>query len=241
MSQQKTHRVVKKPEMTARFLADYMSASEKARRTIVRSCKFRPIARLLQHDEAKLTVGKFVRSRIRDDTLLKDKAQELRDRLADSHFDRTLFDANADYLDRFSSVWPSLSLPIAEIMNPKKVPSVMLNGVKVTTEICCSLQRTTKTNKVRIGAAMLRYAKGKPLSIETAKWQSAFLFGCLRQVASDSTVSPEQKLCITIDAYSGKCHAAPSDAIRRFGNMEAACASISERWDNVTPPPTVVL
>ena len=75
-----------------------------------------------------------------------------------------------------------------------------------------------------------------PLPVETAKWQSAFLFGRLRQVITDPTIDPEQKLCITIDAYSGKCHAAPSDAVSRFGNMAAACASISERWDNVTPP-----
>ena len=121
-------------------------------------------------------------------------------------------------------------------MSPKKVPPVTLNGVKVTTEICSSFQRVTRTNKVRIGAAMLRYAKGRSLSVETAKWQSAFLFGCLRQVITDPTINPEQKLCITIDAYSGKCHAAPSDAVSRFGNMAAACASISERWDNVTPP-----
>ena len=240
MSQHKTHRAIKKPEIKARFLADYMAASEKRRRTIVRDCKYRPIARLLQHDEAKLAVGKFIRSRARDNAVLQDKAQQLRDRLADSNFERTLYDANADYIARFSSVHPSLAFPIAEIMNPKKVPPVTLNGVKVTIEICFSLQRVTKTNKVRIGAAMLRYAKGMNLSIATAKWQSALLFGCLRQEITDPTINPEQKLCITIDAYSGKCHAAPSDAVRRFGNMAAACASISERWDNVTPPATAI-
>ena len=240
MSQQKTHRDTRKPEITARFLADYMAASEKARRTIVRNCKYRPIARLLQHNDAKLVVGKFLRSRARDDAVLQDKIQQLRNRLADSDFERTLFDTNADYIAQFLSVHSSLALPIAEIMSPTKVPPVTLNGVKVTTEICFSLQRVTRTNKVRIGAAMLRYAKGKSLPVETAKWQSAFLFGRLRQVITDPTIDPEQKLCITIDAYSGKSHAAPSDAVSRFGNMAAACASISERWDNVTPPANAI-
>ena len=236
MSQQKTHRDIRKPEITVRFLADYMAASEKARRTIVRNCRYRSLARLLQHNDAKLVVGKFLRSRARDDAVLQDKIQQLRDRLADSDFERTLFDANADYIAQFLSVHSSLALPIAEIMSPTKVPPVTLNGVKVTTEICFSLQRVTRTNKVRIGAAMLRYAKGWTLPVEIAKWQSAFLFGRLRQVITDPTIDSEQKLCITIDAYSGKCHAAPSDAVSRFGNMAAACASISERWDNVTPP-----
>ena len=101
MSQQKTHRDTRKPEITARFLADYMAASEKARRTIVRNCKYRPIARLLQHNDAKLVVGKFLRSRARDDAVLQDKIQQLRNRLADSDFERTLFDTNADYIAQF--------------------------------------------------------------------------------------------------------------------------------------------
>ena len=240
MLQRKTHRVIKKPEISARFLADYMAASEKARRTIARNCKYRPIARLVQHDEAKLVVGKFIRSGARDNAVLRDKAQQLRDRLADTDFERALFDANADYIAQFSSICHSLALPIAEITSPKKVPPIALNGVKVTTEVRFSLQRVTRTNKVGIGAAMLRYAKGKSLSVETAKWQSAFLFGCLRRVIIDTTIEPEQKLCITIDAYSGECHAAPSNSVSRFGNMAAACASISERWDNVTPPANAI-
>ena len=92
MSDQKTHRVVNKPQISARFLADYMAASEKARRTIVRNCKYQAIARILQHDEAKLAVGKFIRGGGGGTSVLIQIVQQLRNRLADSDYDRTLYD-----------------------------------------------------------------------------------------------------------------------------------------------------
>jgi hypothetical protein len=62
VSEQKTHRVRKSPQISARDLADYMEASEQARRTIVRGSKFVSTARAMQHDEAKSTVSKFIRN-----------------------------------------------------------------------------------------------------------------------------------------------------------------------------------
>lgn len=241
MSDQKTHRVVNKPQISARFLADYMAASEKARRTIVRNCKYQAIARILQHDEAKLAVGKFIRGGGGEPSDLIQVVQQLRNRLADSDYDRTLYDTNADYIERFAQVYPKMTLPEAEIMAPGKKSPVTLNGVKVNPDISFYLQRVTRTNRVRAGAGTLRYAKGKPLRTETAKWQSAFLAGYLRKVIVDDTVEPELKLCVTVDAYAGICHPAPTDSIRRFQNMEAACATIAERWPNIEPPQKAVL
>jgi len=65
-----------------------MSASEQARRTIIRGCKYQPIARVVQHDEAKLAVSKFIRFGLTDIATLQSEAQRLRDRMADSEFDR---------------------------------------------------------------------------------------------------------------------------------------------------------
>jgi hypothetical protein len=52
---------------------------------------------------------------------------------------------------------------------------------------------------------------------------------------------PELKLCVTVDAYAGAYHAAPTTAVSRFNNAEAACATIAERWANVTPPPGAII
>jgi hypothetical protein len=118
MSDQKTHREVKHPQISIRYLADYMAASEQARRTIIRGCKYQPIARVVQHDEAKLAVSKFIRSGLTDIATLQSEAQRLRDRMADSEFDRDVLDHNVDYIERFAQVSSKLDLPNAEILPP---------------------------------------------------------------------------------------------------------------------------
>ena len=234
---EKTHREVKQPQISARALADFMAASETAKRTIVRGCKYQSRARVVQHTEAKLAVGKFLRSGAADTAPLAAKAAELKARLSDTDFDRDLFDHNADYINRFVAVFGKIDLPDAERMPPGPVLTTMINGVKVTTELHLRLRRLTKTNKIRSGAAMLRYAKGKPLSEAIADWQAAFLFGWLTSLGSDDGSEPERPLCLTIDAQSGHVHPAPGDAMRRYKHMMAACETIAERWPNIAPPP----
>jgi hypothetical protein len=228
--------MVNEPKISARYLADFMAASERGRRTIVRGCKYQPIARIVQHDEAKATVSKFLRDGDSNTATLTEKAQSLRNRMADTEFDRDLLDHNADYIDRFAEVFPDLDLPTVEIHPPGKAPPIELNGVKVTTEMQFRLRRLTKTNKVRVGGAAFRYAKGRSLPAEVANWQSAFMLGYLHQTGTEAGAVAEGQLCLTIDTFGGICHHAPTDALSRFNNMEAACATISEWWPNVTAP-----
>jgi hypothetical protein len=161
--------------------------------------------------------------------------------MADSEFDRDVLDHNADYIDRFVKVHSELALPTAEILDPGKQISVSLDGTKVTADIQFRLRRVTRTNKVRAGAGILRYSKGRPLPSSVGEWQSAILFGLFGLVGGDEGSEPELRLCLTVDAYAGACHQAPSNAVSRFNNAEAECASIAERWPNIQPPPGAVL
>lgn len=129
-----------------------------------------------------------------------------------------------------------LVLPAAEFLPPGKAQAINLNRVKVTTDLRFRLRRVTRTNKVRIGGAAFRYAKGKPLAIEVANWQSAFMQGYLHATNAEADAEVEGQLCITIDAVGGVCHRSPTDAQSRYGNMAAACATIAEWWPNVSPP-----
>lgn len=161
--------------------------------------------------------------------------------MADSEFDRDLYDHNADYIDRFAKVSGLIELPVAERLVPGTNPAIMLGNVKVRPDIQMRFRRLTKTNKIKIGAASLRYAKGAALKPETAAYQSAFLMGYLTLTDHEEGAEPENKLCLTIDVYSGACYPAPTDSVTRFKNMEAACLGIAERWDKLPPPPKAVL
>ncbi len=240
MTGKQTHRLVKNASMTARDLADYMVASETAKRTLVRDCKYRPIARITQHKDAKMAVSKFIRGGRQDVSQLVEDAERLRRRLADTEFDRDLFDHNADYIERFTKVHHLLDIPDAELQPPGASTPFIANGVKINPDLQFRLQRLTRTNKVKVGAGVLRYSKGKPAHEDACGWHSAFILGYLGETG-DGTVEPEHKLCLTVDAYAGVAHPAPGDAVRRFNNMLAACASISERWSNIPPPANAVL
>lgn len=240
MSEKKTHRLVKNPAMTAKELADYMVASEVARRTIVRDCKFRPIARITQHNEAKLVVSKFIRGGGGDTKPLHEAAEDLRSRMADSDFDRDLFDHNADYIERFAHVQASVEFPEADRFPAGPSNPLVAHGVRINPDIQFRFRRVTRTNKVRVGAGVLRYAKGKATNVEAALWQAAFVYGYLGETSA-YMAEPEHKLCVTIDAHAGLAYPAPGDAVRRYANMRAACATIAERWPAIQAPPNAVL
>ncbi len=245
MSETKTHRLVSKPQVSARYLADFMAATRQGERSIIRGCKYRPIARLIQHRVAKNIIGTYLRLGKEHLEELIEQAHGLRDRMASDDFDRELLDNNADYVERFAHVASGLVLPAADLTPPGDCPPLVINGTTVTVDLCFRLRRTVKnnraTNKIRVGAATLRYARGKPLPPEVGAWQSAILMGYLGQDALQDNAQPEGKLCLTIDAYLGICHPAPTDAVRRFKNIQAACATIAESWDNVAPPAGAIL
>ncbi|TPM03637.1 hypothetical protein FJ960_14220 [Mesorhizobium sp. B2-3-11] len=237
----KTHRLVKTPQISARYLADYMAASEIGKRNILTASKYQAIARVVQHDEAKQTISKFFRSENPAIDHLTVAAKKLRDRMADSDFDRDVFDHNADYLDRFAKVVHVVEMPDkAEILAPGQSQKIEIGGVKIGADLQFRLRRVTKTNKIKIGAGVFRYSKGKALKPEVGAWQSAFLLGYLGETAVEAGAEPEGKLCVTLDMYTGQTYPAPTDSVSRYKNMQAACVAISERWDNIKPPANAV-
>ena len=235
MIPKKTHRQVKNPSITGRFLADYMAASDIRRRSILRGSKYPPIARVLQHDHAKTAISHFFVTGGKTNAL-KGRADALRSQMADDDFGRDLLDFNADYIERFADRHPNLELPKGEILAPGPTMVTSLSGVKVTLELAFRMRRPLKDNKAKIGGAMLRYAKNKPLDLEVAKWQSPLLHGILAADAINDNEFVDPKMCLTIDAQVGVAHVAPGDSPTRFKNMHAALTTIGELWANIPEP-----
>jgi hypothetical protein len=117
--EQKTHQEVKEPEISVRYLADFMAASERKRRSIVEGCKYRPIARLVQHKEATLTISEAIRSGPLSSQALKEKADFIRSKLADDDFEALTNEVNADYVEKFSEIVANIKLPDADVLPGK--------------------------------------------------------------------------------------------------------------------------
>src|SRR5260370_28733714 len=128
MLAKRTHREVKSPQITARYLADYMSASEMAKRTIIRNCKYQPTAPIVKHKHAKLGVSHFICSGNGETIALTERAEHLRTMMADSDFDRQMLDHNADYLDRFAQIQSKIEFPKAERLPAVRAAPITVNG-----------------------------------------------------------------------------------------------------------------
>lgn len=242
MSDKPTHRWVKTPKVNGRYLSDYMVASEIKKRTIIRDCKYRKIARSIQHDRAKAFIANALRSGSLEQQALRDEGKRLHDMMSDTDFERDTLDINGDFLIAYGEMFSMDSLPkTAEIMDAPVEFKANINGVEVNPDIRFGVQRVMRNNRLRTGLGTIRYAKNKPLDEEVGAYQSSVLYGCRKMIDVQDETAPEEKLCLTLDCVTGKFIQAPTDATRRFQNIEAACATIAERWDSIEPPENAVL
>ena len=237
----KTHTEAKHASIAVSRLADYMAASEQSKRSIVSSCKYRPIARVIQHNDAKGIISHYLRTARGDKAKLMERLETLQNKLCDDQFEEDVRDNNCDYVTRFSAIQDGVNLPEATLSKPVPLETITLNGVRISFRPDLLISRVTRTNKARIGSMMLRYAKGKPLRDEVGLYQSAFAFGYLSNYPYEEAAAAEKALCVTLDAQSGTVYAAPGNAGYRYKEMEAACASIFERWPAIQPPKNAVL
>lgn len=238
MSERTTHREVRQPTITLRYLAEYMAASERKRNSILRDAKYQAVARVVQHDEAKAAVARFIFTGREHAEFLSEEAARLRGRLFETEFEETSNALNADYLDRFVAVQGAIQWPRAEFLAPGRQQSVDVAGVRVSLDLRFRLRRMmARSNRVRHGGGVLRYAKGKPLDRDVAEWSSAFLCAALPPPSDDPHSIAEEQLCLTVDAWSGVAYAAPGNSATRFQNMRAACEAIAQRWPHIAPPP----
>lgn len=239
-TQTKTHTLIKEPRISVARLADYMAASEQLKRSIISSCKYRPIARVIQHDDAKVMIAKYIRESNRNVTTLKEGLEALEARFFDTPFATEVNEHNCDYVRRFIDVHKDVVLPEGEYRTPSRFPQLELNGTRVSFTPDLIVGRTTRRNKRKIGALMLRYAKSKSLAPKTAAYQSAFIFRYLKDRPFEEAAEPEKPICITLDAHAGKLYPAPTNAVYLFNEMGAACASIAERWPAIAAPPGAI-
>lgn len=231
-----THTLVKHPKISSRFLADYMAASEIRRRTIIRDCKYISTARRLQHDRAMPYMSSALLNGQLVDGGGGNISAALRNGPHTSPFQEKKAKVNADAIDHFDTVFEKIELGKHLRTPVTDAEPIELGGVIIKPMLAFGVSRFTKTNKLRIGAACIRYSKNKPVKNETAQFQAAFTHGYLRHFNEDEALEVEPKLCWLIDAFSGKLIEAPSNSVSIYNNITSACYSISERWDKITPP-----
>jgi hypothetical protein len=243
MTDEKTHNVRPQPGMSANRLADYMAASEQARRSILRSCKYMPRARVIQHQDAKESIAQHLSSADFGAEQLQARVEILRNGLHGSEFDNEVAEHNADYIERFIQKQPALPARVQEVTKAGKMPGLDIHGFQLSFSPDLILKRVNIRNVPKLGVAFFRYGKNKALGDEVACWQGAISFGYLDTKLKQglAEIDPEKEMCVAVDMWTGQVHAAPTNAIYRFNEVRAACAGIAERWDQIQPPEGAVI
>ena len=88
---------------------------------------------------------------------------------------------------------------------------------------------------------MFRYKKGTALKPEVGCYQSAAIFGLMRDLADKDAEEVDKALCVTLDGYTGAVYPAAGKAATDWLNMKAALTTIAERWPAINPPPNSIL
>ena len=115
------------------------------------------------------------------------------------------------------------------------------NGTEISFFPDMFVARTNKRNNRKIGALNFRYSKSAMLPEKTADFQSALIFGALKETPFEDEATPEHALCQTIDGFNGKVYVAPSKSIYLYKEMKAVGDSIALQWPNIEPPKGAVL
>lgn len=204
--QQKTHDYRPNRGMSANRLADYMAASEQAKRSILKGCKYRPRARVIQHSDAKESISEWVSSGDADEEALQTRMEILRNGLQGSEFDNEVAEHNADYIERFLAVKPGLPARAQEVTKAGKMPSLDLDGFTLSFSPDLLLKRVNRRNVPKLGVAFFRYSKGKALSPEAACWQGAISMGYLTTKLKQGLMETdaEREMCVAVDMWSGQ-------------------------------------
>lgn len=232
----KTHRLVASPEITLPKLAEYMAASDQARRTILRNCKYASIARYMQHKIAKKTLASHIEEGNPLPGDLSDKAEQIRHMLADTDFEQQTFDQNADYVDAFGKASHSFDLSGITLNATEQTFDKGFNGTLVKSRPDLLTSRTTQANTQKIGGGMFRFSKSGAVSADVAEFQAAFMFGYFGEHPFIEEAKPEAALSFVLCANSGSTYTTPNKPIYKYNEMKAVCSDIAEKWDNVEPP-----
>lgn len=236
MPESPTHRLQATPSMRAQDLAEYMAASDVAKRSVIQKCKFRPLARLVQHKEARASIAHWLRAGSGDREALTAEANRIRRKLADTDFDADVNEHNAGYVEAFRGISESLDIPPCGMEMLSGKVTIEMNGLSVRYAPDLILKRTNRHNVAKIGAMFLLYSKGKSASVEEALHLSALSFGYLEEAPIAQDCEPDKALCLSVCAHSGNVHAAPGNSKRRFNNMMAAGATIADLWQAIPAP-----
>jgi len=121
-----------------------MAASSQRKRSVLRSAKFRAIARIVQHKEARVTIASWFKDGQGDISTLRDRAEWFRSRMSTTDFETDQNQYNADYVEAFADICDKIALPKCDMDLVSGKNEIDLNGTSVIFNPDLLIQRYTR-------------------------------------------------------------------------------------------------
>lgn len=147
----KTHTLRPNPGMSVRMLADYMTASEQARRTLLTRSKYMPIAPTIQHDAARESISAHLSSGGGGTDNIEQRIEILKRGLQGSPFEIDKAENNADYLQKYLETQPAVPPKTQQVTAGDRMPALEIEGFVLRCTPHLVLRRVNRRNVPKIG------------------------------------------------------------------------------------------
>ncbi|HYE01175.1 MAG TPA: hypothetical protein VEH84_17455 [Alphaproteobacteria bacterium] len=239
----KTHALRDAPQLTANALAEYLVATPVRRNAIVRASKFPPVAAIGAYSGARAFLKRLLGGRGLDLAAVREQAEayRLRAEAEGGAFARIQANLNADYLDRVVALSNGLALP-GDFYSPgpARAPKLQVGGVAVSVAPDLLVYARAGEGSYRVGAAKIRFAKGREVGAEEGRTLAALLHEYARlNLAGLGEADPG--LSFVLDLATGALHHPPRAPKAVLRDVAAVCEAIGQQWPAVPAPDKAVI
>lgn len=233
-------KVVQSPRMSVNKLGEYLCASVRRRRTIIRDQKYqKPFAGTARYSDAREAIVRHVSTSPGSYDALREAARKL----SQPHPFQTKWQnehrvscwkALVSFMDSYPLDSLSFGLSDAVMVAGPHNASVgmKIGGVSVSLRPDVYIRGLLGSEDV-VGLLKLHFSKDNPLSDEAGKYIATLLHLYAEESLASERVIASRAQCIILDVRHGALHTAPDCFKVRRQEIEAACEEISQRWDSI--------
>ncbi len=221
------------PRISINKLGEYLTANPLRRRSIIKGQKNPPDVVVARYRKGYPILEQYFATR--DPDVLYDGAEALRAEVPATDWAAGDNSSTADAMDSFVDILDQLPLDDCEVIatTGEEFAPLMMSGVAVSVRPDFYV-RQTRRGRDYIGALKFHWIKddASTLGEDGGTYVATALYQYLLDHGPDG-VTPDHKLCFSIDLFRQSAWEAPISYRRLRTHLEVACEEIALRWDTV--------
>lgn len=217
------------PKITANKLGEYLCASPRRRRSIIKTLQQEAPYAALHYVDARNSITSYMAGEITEKELIR-RSEELKNFTSDKEFIVNTKRASGIAIEQFLDVVNDIVISKCIIKKGDDFESshLEISGVKVTTKPDLIIMDEREQDV--IGCIKFSFSQSAPLEENAAEYTATIMKKYLEEKLSNG-VKIESKNVIVVDNPTGEVYEAPKSYKSRIKDIEAGCEEIAARWD----------